>query len=428
VGWASEGSRADLPTVGLPEAPSPGPTTVAEHAYAVEDGAGAPLGLATWRVVQGTGNCCENYLAAGPDGRLLDLGGGYIYFTDDRGLTWQRVGVVDALGGDNNPNGGEGGLVVAPDGDVVGFTWSPDVAASFKYDAQAGQWYRSEALVHPPLADRPWVAMAPGPFGVAGQQVPYVSVFTATKGGRDFVTFSLDGLNYLVPSQQSLDALLVPPVQAWLTQPADPMADWTQSNSYALVYAMPGGGAIAARTTELLTTGCAWRVLTPSLQWACHHMPSGPDLAEGRVAFDSLGRLHHLAWLDSTRLQYRISGDGGQSWGETNFTLPPSHRIEDWDFKANAALGFAAVAVHAHNDASGKDQDLVLRIGLAGPAPALQRTYFVGAGDLDAGVGVGAAIRFDFATVVILADGGIATSFIDAAHNPPAVAVLLQGP
>src|SRR5207302_11408781 len=37
-------------------------------------------GITRWRVVQGTGNCCENYLTITRDGRLLDFGGTYINF------------------------------------------------------------------------------------------------------------------------------------------------------------------------------------------------------------------------------------------------------------------------------------------------------------------------------------------------------------
>src|SRR4051812_24100605 len=45
-------------------------------------------GTTQWRVVKDTGNCCENHLAASKEGRLFDVGGSFINYTDDRGLTW----------------------------------------------------------------------------------------------------------------------------------------------------------------------------------------------------------------------------------------------------------------------------------------------------------------------------------------------------
>src|SRR5688500_9108315 len=44
-----------------------------------------------WRVVDATGNCCENYLTTDHRGRLYDFGGKYVNYTDDRGLTWKSV-------------------------------------------------------------------------------------------------------------------------------------------------------------------------------------------------------------------------------------------------------------------------------------------------------------------------------------------------
>jgi DNA-binding GntR family transcriptional regulator len=40
-----------------------------------------------WRVVEETGNCCENYVTITPDGRLMDFGGTYVNVTGDRGKT-----------------------------------------------------------------------------------------------------------------------------------------------------------------------------------------------------------------------------------------------------------------------------------------------------------------------------------------------------
>lgn len=76
-------------------------------------------GTTTWRIVKGTGNCCENYLSVTRGGRLLDFGGSYLNYSDDRGLTWSSVRPIEPL------VNGEGAVAVAPDGDVVGVEWDP---------------------------------------------------------------------------------------------------------------------------------------------------------------------------------------------------------------------------------------------------------------------------------------------------------------
>src|SRR5881397_468712 len=53
------------------------------NTYATVDYSKRKTGTTTWRVVQGTGNCCENYLTTTKKGRLLDFGGSFIRYTDD---------------------------------------------------------------------------------------------------------------------------------------------------------------------------------------------------------------------------------------------------------------------------------------------------------------------------------------------------------
>ncbi len=76
-------------------------------------------GTTTWRVVNGTGNCCENYVTVTRTGRLLDFGGSYLNFSDDRGSTWRSVRPLEPL------VNGEGAVVAAPGGDVLGVEWDP---------------------------------------------------------------------------------------------------------------------------------------------------------------------------------------------------------------------------------------------------------------------------------------------------------------
>ncbi|MGH2711151.1 MAG: hypothetical protein ACRDH9_08115, partial [Actinomycetota bacterium] len=78
--------------------------------YPVRDAAGTQIGNTTWRVVRGTGNCCENHLGITKEGRLMDFGGAYINFSDDQGQTWKQVRPAEPLVGP------EGTVVVAPGG------------------------------------------------------------------------------------------------------------------------------------------------------------------------------------------------------------------------------------------------------------------------------------------------------------------------
>jgi hypothetical protein len=84
----------------------------------INPGTGA-VGTQRWRVIQGTGNCCENYLTSTSSGRLYDFGGSYLNYTDDRGLTWKSVRPLEPL------VNGEGTVDVAPNGDVIGVEWDP---------------------------------------------------------------------------------------------------------------------------------------------------------------------------------------------------------------------------------------------------------------------------------------------------------------
>ena len=89
------------------------------NTYATVDHSKLKTGTTTWRVVQGTGNCCENYLTATKKGRLLDFGGSFINYSDDRGLSWQQVRPLTPL------VNGEGTIVVNPNGDVDAIGWDP---------------------------------------------------------------------------------------------------------------------------------------------------------------------------------------------------------------------------------------------------------------------------------------------------------------
>lgn len=397
--------------------------------YPVLDATGAQVGTTQWRVVRGTGNCCENHLGATKSGRLLDFGGAYINFSDDQGQTWKRVRPVEPL------LGPEGTVVTAPGGDILGVTWDPysgDRVLAFKMDGATGSWQYMYTALHSPFYDREWIAVIPGPHTIAGQTVPYMTVIRGGYPFKDIWYYSLDGLTYSIASNKVLTQLAGEAgVSEWLPTTPDPDADWTQPISESSVAPLNGGGALARRADALdgISVGPVgwtnWWMLKPgSLTWSRFRLGDGTELPSGRLAMDSRGWTH-LVNAEEGKVMYGISKDGGRSWTSTTSALPAGFTVEDWDFRANGALGITSVAVHAHHGESDKDRDLVLRYATVCGQPELTRTHLVGNGDLNVGSGLGASIRFDFATTAVLSDGRIATSLIDAAHPSPALAVEL---
>lgn len=379
------------------------------------------MGTASWRVVGGTGNCCENYLAATAGGRLLNFGGQSLRYSDDRGAHWWAVTSADPF------LGAEGAVAVAPGGDVVAATWDPytgDRVVAYKFDAAAGAWYVAETPVHTPFFDRPWIGVVPGPITVGAATVPYLSVLMGGFPSKEVKYVSADGLNYAVPSSTLLDALTSLPASHWLTSAAASFADVIQTLARTQLMPLPGGGALALPLDRL---ACPWRIMDlPVPRWSCFTLPPPAELGYGTVLVDSLGWVHRVA-VDALTIDYGLSRDGGQSWTTTVVSLPPDHQVLEYDVKTNGSLGLTVVAVHAYRSGPRTDQDYVYRFSVPPDgAPALTRIDKVGLGDIHFGQGLESlGPRFDFASVVILPDGKVAVSFGDSAHTSPAVAVEL---
>jgi hypothetical protein len=367
-------------------------------------------GTTTWRVVQGTGNCCENYLTTTRGGRLLDFGGSFVNFTDDGGVTWSQVRPLTPL------VNGEGTIVVAPNGDVDAIGWDPysgDHLQAFKYEAFSGKWFYAEQPLHQPFYDREWITVLPGPFSVNGQTVPYL---TFVKGGypwKDPAFVSSDGLTYTDASSMFVDETLNAPVEGPLATAADSTFDWIQPNTGSGMTPLGAGSALASG--EFTTD---WGVLDPATSsWRTFTFPGGVQ-PQGLHQVDSAGRIHNVVPRGSG-FDYRISADGGQTWHSVSVGLPANYSIDQIDFRVNGALGVAAVAVHALSSVTGNDQDFAYKFAVGGSEPVLQRLYTLGKGDTGSAAGVGNSIRMDFQTVAILPDGRLAMSFLDSTTHYP---------
>jgi hypothetical protein len=372
-------------------------------------------GTTEWRIIngvhdppfnlRGTGNCCENFPVAGPDGRLFDIAGSFVNYSDDRGKTWMSVRPQEPL------INGEGALAIAPDGNVLAMTWDPysgDHAVSYKYEAASKQWTYGEIPLHLPVYDRPWLEVIPGPLTVSGQTVPYVSYIQGGTGLKEPWLVSTDGITYLPLSTPFIDQMGSAPVDGPLPVAADPSLDWNQPSTNGLVTPLGKGAALTAPYSA-----ADWGLLDPSdLTWHPFTFPGG-QRPEGLYLADSGGRVHRLnAAADG--FDYSISANGGRAWTTTKVKLPKSTNIENIDFRANKQLGIAAVAIHAHDTKTDNDVDLLYKLDITTDHARVTRQYQLGRNDVNASSGLGASIRFDFEALAILPDGRVAMPMLDS--------------
>lgn len=423
----AEDDRTDTGPLGLEAEVHPFTAPVISVAsFPTFDGRGRALKPAKWRIVTSTGNCCENYLATSPRNRLFDFGGDYLNFSDDDGSTWKRVEPADPL-----PNFGEGAVAMAPNGDVIGVAWNPyhgDRVVPFKYEAAEERWYYTTTKLHNPFFDRESLVALPGPFTVAGQTYPYISMLKGGWPAKEPFYVSLDGLNYFVPSAKFSDQITNGTVSRWLDVKPDPELDWLQPN-YQVRLTPLGRGAVLSSRSNYAEGGLgpSWAIMDKGeLKWSAFDIPNDSLPDGGHMLTDSKGRLHHLR-NEEKRIAYRLSADGGRSWKKLNIPLPKgSEPRPDLDFRASGKLDVTVIAAHVVNGKTELSQDYVYKLTTARGRPRLAKVYLVGMGDLETGSGVtSSAPRFDFASIALFPDGRIAVSFMDKAHTRPTLAVEL---
>ncbi|MDP6149335.1 MAG: hypothetical protein QF365_05115, partial [Candidatus Thalassarchaeaceae archaeon] len=162
------------------------------------------------------GNCCEHYLAATKEGWILNFGGEYPTWSEDRGHTWQeyrpsilsQIGCLEPKPTVPGQEGlGEGSIVQATNGDLISMGWFPYPSSSgadqfyaFFYDAEDQEWSWCFNRTPEPFYDRSWQVEVVGPIngGIYGNG-PWASLVisnfwhqSSNLGGQ----ISTDGLNY----------------------------------------------------------------------------------------------------------------------------------------------------------------------------------------------------------------------------------------
>ncbi|DAC43666.1 MAG TPA: hypothetical protein HA247_03450, partial [Candidatus Thalassarchaeaceae archaeon] len=116
------------------------------------------IGESHWAVFgnEEGGNCCEHYLAMTKEGWILNFGGEYPTWSEDRGRTWQeyvpsvfsQIGCLEPKPTVPGQEGlGEGSIVQATNGDLIAMGWFPypstsgaDQFYAFFYDADDEEW------------------------------------------------------------------------------------------------------------------------------------------------------------------------------------------------------------------------------------------------------------------------------------------------
>ena len=383
------------------------------------------VGTTQWRVVKDTGNCCENHLTTSKEGRLFDIGGSFINYTDDRGVSWKSVRPLNPV------VNGEGSMAMAPNGDVIGMTWdaySGDHFVAYKYDAVSARWFTLDNAVHQPFYDRPWLTVVPGPvaIGLGADTAPYASIVQGGTGLKDPMFTSTDGLSYTEVSSPLLDSQTDTPVTSYFPVQADSSFDWIQPIRSAPATGLGAGRAIG---TSANTSG-VWLLDPSDRHWDSWTLPGGAP-PPTYIQTDSAGRIHNVRSSGANQFEYRMTSDGGRTWTSATVPLPFGGLT---DFKVNEAAGVSALALRLAN------QDWVYKFDISGDTAKLMRRYRVGLGDNPAGSSIGALTspRMDFQTVAIFPDGRVACSFLDSttlSHPPgtgtlgritPAVAIELE--
>lgn len=414
--------------------------------YPTYDAHGRRSGSATWRISPAGGNCCETYVTATPQGRVVESGGTYPWYTDDEGRHWYQVKFDIPDQNDNGKAiaGGEGATVAGPGGDVYGVTWdaySGDHLQAYRYRAQTDSWQVAEVVMKSPFYDRPWLTYAKGPFTLDGTKT--ARLLDVTGGGitKDVDTFSRDGLDYSDPSYFAHDEENTPPGRFRIPVVRNPDADWWQPHPWTQTLPLNAGGVLRFNSVDDLTGDrpCPVARLQPATStWQCVKV-RGNFL--GVVRQDSRGYLVEASpAAGDAGILLSTSRDGGVHWSRTTLR-PPSGagiRLETPDLfnvVANGHLRQAVVSAR-FDDKKGNGHDVVFRVDTSRTRPRLMRTYLVGKGDINTANDVtgSAGYRFDYESVTLLRNGHIAVTFDDSTciqpsardpqHRSPEVAIL----
>ena len=393
-------------------------------------------GNSSWAVFgnEEGGNCCEHYLAGTKEGWMVNFGGEYPTWSEDRGHTWNEYipGVFSQIGClepkptvPGQEGLGEGSIVQATNGDLISMGWFPypstsgaDQFYAFLYDADSQEWNWCFNRTPEPFYDRSWQVEVIGPIngGLYGNG-DYASIVISNFwhqvqniGGQ----ISTDGLNYdyfsFPDRDSSLDIIEVDLTAEMLGEEWD----FTKPHKEMRAFPVPSGGLYFP---NYFVDGSDAYVDT-SLNWWSATTLNGSSLPSEYCAIDSSTALHCLSASGSI-LQHLMSWDGGETWENNTYDLQNhASGIEEWEFHSNGVHDLFVLNVR-YQSIEGPDIDIAWHVREYSESLIPDTKTYLGQGDLDSTSGAGADIRFDFASMGILPDGGSFIAYHDSTDPDP---------
>jgi len=406
------------------------------------------LGTSPWTVYgnEHGGNCCEHYLAATKEGWILNFGGEYPTWSEDRGHTWQeyRPSIFSQLGCmepkptvPGQEGLGEGSIVQATNGDLISMGWFPypstsgaDQFYAFFYDSEDEEWSWCFNRTPEPFYDRSWQVEVIGPIngGLYGNG-PWGSLVISNFwhqvqniGGQ----LSTDGLNYdyfgFPDRDENLDVMQVD------LNPESLGREWdyTKPHKEMRAFPVPSGGLYFP--DYFIDGGDAY--LDTSLNWWTGVTLNGSSLPSQYCSFDSSTALHCVL-SSGNSLKHMLSWDGGETWENQSYNL--SHlgeeapTIEEWEFHSNGEHDLFVLNVRFQSS-EGPDVDIAWHVREFSESLEPDTLTYLGLGDLDSTSGAGNDVRFDFASMGILPDGGSFIAYMDSSDPDPLFGVEMMIP
>ena len=384
------------------------------------------------------GNCCEHYIATSIDGDILNIGGEYPVWSNDRGHEWDTY-IPEFLTDPTcrtpvptNPGQeglGEGSIVQATNGDYISMSWFPYVGGDGKldkfyailYDASEDEWKWCYNRMTEPFYDRSWQVEVIGPIssniGSGDWASLVVSNFwhqTQNAGGQ----ISVDGLNYYNfqfigrnsdPGLEEIDLNFTNLPEYY---------DVNKPHKEMRAFPVPSGGLYFPQYFNDGTSA----FLDTSLNWNRHDVQFPSEYCQ----IDTTGAIHCVS-LAGTTFTHHLSLDGGTTWATQNYSDENWAQIEEWEFQANGALDLFVLNVR-YQSAEGPDVDVLYHVREYSESMAPDTLTYIGLGDLDSTSGAGNDIRFDFASLAILNDGGVIVAYHDSSDPDPLFAVEVEMP
>ena len=397
----------------------------------------------TWAVFNKDygGNCCEHYIATTIEGDIMNIGGEYPVYTEDRGHAWDTYipGVLPDTQCrtfvPTNPGQeglGEGSIVQATNGDIISMTWFPYIGADGKidkfyallYDDSEEEWKWCYNRITEPFYDRSWQVEVVGPISSSLGSGDWASIIvsnfwhqTQNAGGQ----ISVDGLNYY-PFQFPNRGGGEPTIELDLNfTEADLPAyyDVNKPHKEMRSFPFPSGGLLFPNyydngNAAYMDTTLSWNEL--EVQFPSEY-----------CQIDSTGLIHCMK-NTGTDFTHFISSDGANSWQNYTYQMGNvSTSIEEWEFQANGELDLFVLNIR-YQSSEGPDVDMVYHVRGYSEDMSPDTLTYIGEGDLDSTSGAGNDIRFDFASLAILSDGGVVVAFHDSTDVDPLFAVELELP